>query len=624
MCGIAGIFAYGPAAGAVSEVELVRARDRMTARGPDGHGQWVCESGRIGLAHRRLSIIDLSDRASQPMWTQDRSLVVTFNGEIYNYRTLRDELTACGQTFTTTSDTEVLLHLYRAHGAAMVRRLRGMFAFALWDVKKRKLLLARDPYGIKPLYYADDGKTFRFASQVKALLSGGAIDATPDPAGWAGFYLLGSVPEPFTTHRAIRALPAGTMLEIDEKGVGRPEKHFSIAQTYLDAAGDASAAGAAPGSLADALRDSVRAHLVADVPVGCFLSAGLDSCGLLALMSEASPEPIRAVTLGFEEFVGTSNDEAPLASLAARTYGAEHQVRVVGGAEFRADLPRIIEAMDQPSIDGINSWFVSKATRELGLKVAVSGLGGDELLGGYPTFADVPAWVARCGRLGRVKGLGKLSRIAVSAAQRVVPFGNPKLAGMLELGGTFPGAYLLRRGLYMPWELAGLLGPEAARAGLEGLNPLELIGAALDPDPQSDFARVATLEAALYMRNQLLRDTDWASMAHSLEVRVPLVDSTLLAVAARLVKAPAKGALAAAPSRPLPREIAGRTKTGFATPVARWLDDAAGAGAVDRPAMKRPTTGRNSRAWARKVAALWQADVAAAAQPRAGSLQIHA
>jgi asparagine synthase (glutamine-hydrolysing) len=549
------------------------------------------------------------------MWNEDRSLVVTFNGEIYNFQSLRDELAARGHVFRTTSDTEVLLHLYRADGAEMVRRLRGMFAFALWDVKRRRLLLARDPYGIKPLYYADDGGTLRFASQVKALLAGGAIDGTPDAASWAGFYLLGSIPEPFTTYRGIRALPAGTSLVIDAEGVSAPQRYFSIAQTYLDAARGARRPETSFGDFAQALRDSVRAHLVADVPVGCFLSAGVDSCGLLALMSEVSPEPIRAVTLGFEEFAGTSNDEVPLARLAARTYGVEHHVRMIGGAEFRADLPRIVAAMDQPSIDGINSWFVAKATREQGLKVAISGLGGDELLGGYPTFADVPAWIARCRPLSRIKGLGRLSRIAIAAAQTALPLGSPKLAGMLELGGTFPGAYLLRRGLYMPWELAGLLGPEAARAGLDRLRPYELIGAALDPDPASDFARVATLEASLYMRNQLLRDTDWASMAHSLEVRVPLVDSALLTAAARLIKAPAKGALAAAPMRPLPQEIAGRAKTGFATPVARWLDEAANAATVTDVRMERPTTGLGSRAWARAVAALWHADVGTAAAP---------
>jgi len=577
----------------------------MERRGPDGHGLWICESGKLGLAHRRLSIIDLSDRASQPMWTEDRSFCVTFNGEIYNYRSLKEGLLSRGYKFRTNSDTEILLELYRAEGVSMVPRLRGMFAFALWDVAQRKLVLARDPYGIKPLYYSDDGNTFCFASQVKALLAGGEIDLTPDHAGWAGFYLLGSVPEPFTTHRAIRALPAGATMEVHEDGMRQAKQYFSIARSYRNAS-DAAAKEASVASFGEALRDSVRAHLVADVPVGCFLSAGIDSCGLLGLMSESTAQPIRAVTLGFEEFSGTLNDEVPLAGQAARVYGAEHHVRVVGGEEFRHDLPHIIKAMDQPTIDGINTWFVSKATKELGLKVAVSGLGGDELLGGYPTFADIPKWVARCRPLAPLKGFGQIARIAISAAQKVVPMGSPKLPSVLELGVTCAGAYLLRRGLYMPWELPGLMGTEASHAGLKSLQPLDLISASLDPDPGSDFARVATLEASNYMRNQLLRDTDWSSMAHSIEVRVPLVDSKLLAATTRLALAPDKSALAEAPSRPLPAEITGRKKTGFATPIARWLDDATADECYTSGRIDRPLTGRSSREWAHRLAKLWK------------------
>ena len=209
MCGINGIFAYHPASSAPDEAELLATRDAMRARGPDGSGIWWSAGRRCGLGHRRLSILDLSDRASQPMASDDGRIVVTFNGEIYNYQALRAELEAAGARFRTTSDTEALLHLYARHGAAMVHRLRGMFAFAIWDEDRRELFLARDPYGIKPLYTANDGWTFRFASQVKALLAGSRVSRDPEPAGIAGFHLFGSVPEPFTLYRDIRALPAG-------------------------------------------------------------------------------------------------------------------------------------------------------------------------------------------------------------------------------------------------------------------------------------------------------------------------------------------------------------------------------------------------------------------------------
>ena len=229
MCGISGIFAYHAAATAPDEAELLATRDAMRARGPDGSGAWWSADRRCGLGHRRLAILDLSDRASQPMASADGKIVVTFNGEIYNYRVLRAELEAAGVRFRTTSDTEALLHLYARDGAAMVHRLRGMFAFAIWDERRRELFLARDPYGIKPLYTANDGWTFRFASQVKALLAGGGVSRDPEPAGIAGFHLFGSVPEPFTLYRDIRALPAGHTQRIDMAGPREPQPFANLA-----------------------------------------------------------------------------------------------------------------------------------------------------------------------------------------------------------------------------------------------------------------------------------------------------------------------------------------------------------------------------------------------------------
>ena len=217
MCGIAGIYAYHYAANAVDRGELRRIRDHMAARGPDGLGEWYSEDERVAFGHRRLSIIDLSKEGAQPMASADGKLIVTFNGEIYNYRQLRASLEARGRTFRTQTDTEVLLYLYAEKGEAMVHDLRGMFAFGLWDAEKRALLLARDPYGIKPLYYADDGWTLRFASQVKALVAAGNISRNPEPAGWVGFCLFGSVPEPFTTYQEIRALPAGSLLWVNSR-----------------------------------------------------------------------------------------------------------------------------------------------------------------------------------------------------------------------------------------------------------------------------------------------------------------------------------------------------------------------------------------------------------------------
>src|SRR5712691_3174785 len=576
MCGIVGIYAHRSAASGVDRAELDRIRDHMAARGPDGLGTWRSGDGRIGFGHRRLSVIDLSERGAQPMQSADGRLVVIFNGEIYNYRALRSGLEAQGHCFRTQSDTEVLLHLYAAKGAAMVHDLRGMFAFALWDADKRGLLLARDPFGIKPLYYSDDRGTLRFASQVKALLAGGKVSREPDPAGSVGFYLFGNVPEPFTTYRDIRALPAGTTVWVDASGVGTPRRYFAVSEAYLRA--EDCDRRPSPSELHDgvqaALIDSVRHHLNADVPVGIFLSGGIDSCALLGLTRDIGQQRIDAVTVTYEEYRHKPEDEAPLAARCAAHYGASHTIRVVTEQEFRDDLPRIVAAMDQPTIDGINTWFVSKATSELGLKVAISGVGGDEIFRGYPSFRDIPRWVRLAAVPSRIPLLGDAFR-HLAAAIGLADFLGPKVSGLLKYGGTYAGAYFLRRGLFMPWELDAVMDQDLMTEGLQRLRPIRHIGEALQPQPRTSFGKVAALEARLYMRDRLLRDTDWASMAHSLEVRVPLVDVQLLqAVAPAMTLLPngaGKRLLATSPRSALPPEIAGRPKTGFGTPVSEWL-----------------------------------------------------
>jgi asparagine synthase (glutamine-hydrolysing) len=590
MCGIAGIFAYHYAANPVDSAELARIRDRMAARGPDGAGEWLSGDGRVGLGHRRLAVIDLSPAAAGPMASADGALVISFNGEIYNYRELRDELARQGARFRTHSDTEVVLELYRRHGTAMFGRLRGMYAFALWDAAKAALLLARDPYGIKPLYYADDGWTLRAASQVKALLAGNGVQRSPDPAGITGFYLWGHVPEPFTLYRDIRQLPAGHFMWVDRLGAGAPQPHASIAAT-LAAASPVAGAGAAAVARA-ALLDSVRHHLVADVPVGVFLSSGLDSATLLALARECGTQDLRAITIAFDEFTDTAQDEAPLAARVAAHYGARHTVRRVSFAEFQADLPRILEAMDQPTIDGINTWFAAKAAREQGLKVVLSGLGGDELFGGYPSFQAVPRWARWTALPSRIPGLGAASEWLLRPFARRA---SPKLAGMVRHGGSYGGAYFLKRGLFLPSELRGLLPREVWREGLARLGLSASARRALTPDPGNAHARVTALESQFYMRNQLLRDADWAAMAHSVEVRVPLVDDQLLRRLAPLIRSGAlagKAALAQAAQPPLPEAVLARRKTGFTTPVDRWLQRALNSEAAPGPW---------ARAWAFEV-----------------------
>ncbi|MEK7246373.1 MAG: asparagine synthase (glutamine-hydrolyzing) [Pseudomonadota bacterium] len=576
MCGIAALYAYGPSAPPVAETELLAMREAMHARGPDGSGLWLAPGGRVGLAHRRLAIIDLSDRARQPMARDGGRTRITYNGEIYNFKELRAELVAKGERFATDSDTEVLLALYAREGDGFVKRLGGMFAFALWDEGERKLLLARDPFGIKPLYYADDGGTIRVASTVTALRAGEIEDTAPDPAGHAGFFLLGSVPEPHTLYKAIRALPAGHTLAVTEKGVEIPRPFFSIAKTLRDSVhvrGD----GEAP--LAAALRESVARHMVADVPVGVFLSAGLDSSTLAALAAETGGAGLEAVTLGIQGFQGTAADEVPLAAEVARIHGARHRVVWIEPGDFTSAREDLLAAMDQPSVDGVNVYFVARAARAAGLKVALSGLGGDELFGGYDTFADAPRLAGALGRVPGARGFGRALRVVT--APLLKHLARPKWAGLFEYGTSVPDAWLLRRGLYMPWELPDVMDPDMARAGLDQLRLPERLANAVEGIAEP-WRQVQALEMGWYMKNQLLRDADWAGMAHSLEIRVPLVDATLFAHLSPWLGrqgGPGKAEMARVPGT-LPPALFARPKTGFAVPIREWLAEKPSAGSL--------------------------------------------
>jgi asparagine synthase (glutamine-hydrolysing) len=577
MCGIVGQFAYN--ARAVDRDALQKASSHMIPRGPDGAGEWYGPDNQIGFVHRRLSIIDVSNRAAQPMLGTSGNTVITFNGEIYNYPELRADLSQRGYQFRTHSDTEVLLALYDAKKEAMVHDLRGMFAFVLWDNEDKSLFLARDPYGIKPLYYADTEGIFKFASQVKTITTCMNVPEDIDPAGALGFFLTGSVPEPYTTNQNVRALPAGSTMRVSQSGPNEPRPYFSVADVFSKARNIQNRMPEVDkqGFIRTALLDSVRHHLVSDVPVGLFLSAGIDSCALLGLMREVSTSDIQTVTLSFEEFTNSQNDEAPLAKEVADLYGVRHHRRVVTEAEFRTDLPKILDAMDQPSIDGLNTWFVSKAAKELGLKVAISGLGGDELFGGYPTFKTIPASARLLKAPLQIPGAKSLlSQFADRISKQFPHKFSPKLGDLFRYGDTYAGAYLVRRGLFMPKSIADVFSPNILKEGMDRLAPFDQLTAALDGKNLNSFTKVATLEASFYMRNQLLRDTDWSSMAHSLEVRTPLVDRVLLETLAPVLsstrKNVAKIPLAQSPKTPLPTSITGKKKTGFSTPIADWLE----------------------------------------------------
>lgn len=569
---------------------------RMSLRGPDAEGLWSGDG--VVLGHRRLAIIDLDPRSNQPMLSADRRYCLVFNGEIYNFHQLKHELEAQGEVFRTTSDSEVLIALYARYREAMLPRLRGMFAFAIWDTHSKEIFLARDPYGIKPLYYALTSEGLIFASQIKAVLSSGLVPRESETAGVAGFYLWGNVPEPWTLFRGVLALPAGCFLVYRDGRSRKPQKWNDISTAWNQEQIRCSMEEV-QSRVAAAVMDSVRAHLVADVPVSVFLSGGIDSGSIAGLLSQLGAN-VEGITIGFDEFTGLENDEVPVARDLARHYGLDHHVRRVTRQEFESDMAAFLDAMDQPTVDGINTWLACKAAAERGYKVVLSGVGGDELFYGYGLAREIPRSLRRNRVLAGIPGAPALLRNMIGA----FPAGrlHPKLKGAPDLMGSLEGEYLLRRGLFLPGELPGLMGADEAQEGLERL------GGYLAGIPKAEAVNtegaVCMLDSTLYLRNQLLRDSDWASMAHSLELRTPLVDGRLLddlkGLHTYFNHGIGKRLLAGSPRDPLPKEIVHRRKTGFTVPMTRWLADFAGSSQL-KP---RPVTVSPGTPWTRNWAAL--------------------
>ena len=558
MCGIAGAFG----------ADAVARSDRLTSaishRGPDdaGHAPLAdlsdCACGAFG--HRRLAIIDLSPGGHQPMATPDGRLTIVFNGEIYNYRELKAELQREGVEFRTGSDTEVILAGWCRQGAAFLGRLRGMFALALWDARARRGWLARDPFGIKPLFYTQAGGSVLFASEIRALLSSGVVPRRLSRDAIATYLATGSVTEPLTAIEGIHALPAGTMAEIRLHAHGASlAAPVQFGRPILEPArtleGDFTTAAR---MVRDALRDSVAHHLVADVPVGLFLSGGIDSSAVVALASEVATEPLQTFTVVFEE--QEFSEEGPAAAVAKRFRTAHHTIPL-RGADLLASLPAAFAAMDQPSLDGLNTYTVSQAVRKQGLKVVLSGLGGDELFAGYPSFRRArtlaPMWTPSTPFRAAARTLARTSGgISAEKIELLLAGHSPALA-----------AYQASRALF------GARGVQR----LTGIVPDLEFALPQPPIGLTTLQQVSWYELTGYMRNTLLRDSDVFSMAHALELRVPFVDRCVADVscqvddAVKLRGTGSKPLLVAAVEDLLPREVWDRPKQGFTLPFAVWL-----------------------------------------------------
>ena len=612
MCGICGVVGFREPERAAAAVRRMMAN--MVHRGPDDEGIFVDRAVALGM--RRLSIIDL-EGGHQPLFNEDHTLAVVFNGEIYNFQELRRALQSRGHTFRTCSDTEVIIHGYEEWGADCVNHLEGMFAFALAETSKScrdgspRVLLARDRLGIKPLYYAVAGGTLFFASEVRSLLAAGEIPRQLSlPALW-NYLLFGSLSEPMTLVEGVFSLPPGHHLWISAGGAiseAQPLGYWTYAQPVRLNPRPATRPQDSITLVREMLEDTIERHLIADVPVGVFLSGGIDSTSLAALATKVArtsraSHPVRTLTVAFpeEEF-----SEAQLARRTAERLGTQHQELLLTGEEMVNRLDEAIRALDQPSMDGINAYFVSWAARQSGLKVALSGLGADEIFGGYPTFHSTPRarWLAQVARLARGARLAgdrrwlpsALRSAAASAAtlmagRRGQKDAARKLLAMWRDPDALPHPYFYTRLLFTPTQAAEIM------PGAEGIhaNPARdwLIETAREASQLDSFSAVSCLEARSYMVNTLLRDTDAMSMANSLEVRVPFLNHPLVEFVARLPesvkrnKATPKSLLTAALKDLLPDEIVYQPKRTFTLPWERWLRGPlrrrVAAGIVDTP-----------------------------------------
>jgi asparagine synthase (glutamine-hydrolysing) len=580
MCGICGIVGMENAEKSAESVRRMTAA--MTHRGPDEDGFLISPHAapRVAFGMRRLSIIDLPS-GHQPVFNEEGNVVVVYNGEIYNFRQLRAELESTGHQFKTHSDTEVIVHGYEEWGEACIERFRGMFAIALLDMRKGafgapKVLLARDRLGIKPLYYTVVDDTLFFASEVRALLAGGCVPRSISPVALDSYLLFGSVCEPMTLVENVFSIPPGHRVTISAVGpVQRvePEPYWS----YGDSAAhkrkfDSVTLEAAASELRPLLEDSVSRHLIADVPLGIFLSSGLDSTAIVALASAAQPN-LHTFTVVFPE---QEFSEAEPARATAKRFGTRHEELMLNGDEMLEHIEDAVNSLDQPSMDGINTYFVSWAARRAGLKVALSGLGGDEVFGGYSTFSSGPR-AARLAAFSR-----KLPRAVRGATARAVGRvgghgdARRKLAALWRNSEALPHPYFFTRALFTPDHVSALRGK--ALSSEEDVPWRNWLAETARQAAEFDtFGAISCLEARSYMVNTLLRDTDSVSMTHSLEVRVPLLDHVLVEFAARLPaeakqrRGVNKALLVESLRKLLPEEITRQPKRTFTLPWEHWL-----------------------------------------------------
>jgi asparagine synthase (glutamine-hydrolysing) len=561
VCGIAGIATTHP------DDSLRPAGERMAAamkhRGPDSQG--VQEFPSCLLANARLSIIDLSERGRMPMSSADGQAWITYNGETYNAAELRAELEQRGHAFRTTSDTEVVLHLYQEYGERFVERLRGMFAFAIWDARERKLLLARDRLGIKPLYVHNAGDRLVFASELKALLASGFVPRQLDPAGLRAFLQLGHIPPPWTAIRGVTSLAPGH-IGVWKDGQWRTEPYWTLSPHPATA----SSSQRLTADLSEMLVDAMRKHLVSDVPVLIFLSGGTDSACLGALARAAGAQNLAAMTVGFGE---SEFDESALTRRTAEALGIPLEVVTLEARRVEADLDHAVWALDEPSVDGLNSYWISKLGAEAGFKVALSGQGGDELFGGYESLA----WFERFNSVARwARPLP--SPLGRAFDQDALPFRWRKLSYLIGADDPFVAAQMAVKVLFLDRDVRELISPTFSRNGYHSEAREHLAYWSKQVENEDLRERLTFMDIHTHLEPRLLRDLDAMSMAHSIEVRPVFLDHRLvefLQTVPSSIRMRQKRLLLDAAKAFLPpallADLETRRKRTFTFPFQRWL-----------------------------------------------------
>jgi asparagine synthase (glutamine-hydrolysing) len=602
MCGIGGLI------GIRDEHQLIARRllSGLRHRGPDDEGI-ENPALTVSLVHTRLAILDLSPSGHQPM--HDKAPLgrkpnwVVFNGEIFNYRELRRELAAKGWSCEGRSDTSVILAAYRAWGESFVGRLRGMFAFGLYDSACGILHLARDRLGIKPLYLfrTSEGGVI-FASELRALLGLGSDLVAPnvDPRALESYFAQGAVCGVDTIVAGVTMLEPATHLRF-EADTGREIGRKRYWQLPLECAAPG-ARDAEVSRLSSLVRETLRLHLSSDAPLGIFLSGGIDSSAMVTLAREADPGVLRTLNLSFEFEDANENKEA---AAIAEAFGAEHSEVRLTGAEVLARLEPALGAVDQPTVDGFNTYFVSQAAREAGLTVALSGLGGDELFGGYASFRDVP-------RLAILQRSRSLQRFIGLAARMIPNRAGTKLAELPHRSVSSLSLYLLRRELFMPHERRLLQALPKEMDPMTGVSLKVLDELNLRSETLDEVNKISLYEIELYMRNMLLRDGDIFSMAAPIEYRVPFLDHVLVEAIFRLPGAwkkpdPRPKALLVDIVGPnLPKAVWQRAKRGFALPWERWFSPEGALFKVGRDAAYDSKTWRDLGLHPGGVSRIWE------------------